>query len=304
MGHQGMGRLDPRLYQIASLSGLLALGVFRLGFDISPGRIVLVLGSVLLTQYACRALWNLPGLDPLSPLISGLSLCLLLRSNYLALVVLAAVLTISSKFLLRFGGAHVFNPTSFGLVAMMLLTGEVWVSPGQWGSSTFLGFLVACLGGLVVNRALRSDVTYAFLAFHLAFVFGRALWLGDSLSIPIHQVQSGALLLFSFFMISDPKTTPSSRGGRIVFAFFVAWGAYFVQFKLFRPNGLLFSLAACSLFVPWINHLLPGRPYAWGAPLKEGARHEASPALARRSFTAAFDDPGRFPFLRLLRREG
>ena len=41
--------------------------------------------------------------------------------------------------------------------------GQVWVSPGQWGSVAFFGFLIACLGGLVVNRAARSDVTFAFL---------------------------------------------------------------------------------------------------------------------------------------------
>lgn len=58
---------------------------------------------------------------------------------------------------------------------MMLLTDQVWVSPGQWGSAAFLGFLIACLGGLVVNRASRSDVTYAFLVFYITFLFGRAL---------------------------------------------------------------------------------------------------------------------------------
>jgi len=47
------------------------------------------------------------------------------------------------------------------------------------GNAAFLAFLFACLGGLVVNRAERSDVTYAFLGFYLALLFGRALWLGS-----------------------------------------------------------------------------------------------------------------------------
>ncbi|PYO55606.1 MAG: Na+-transporting NADH:ubiquinone oxidoreductase, subunit NqrB, partial [Candidatus Rokuibacteriota bacterium] len=72
-----------------------------------------------------------PGFDPRSALISGLSLCLLLRTNSLTLAVLTAALAIASKFVLRVGGKHVFNPTNFALVAMMLLTGAVWVSPGQ-----------------------------------------------------------------------------------------------------------------------------------------------------------------------------
>jgi len=77
----------------------------------------------------------------------------------------AAVITIAAKFLLRWRGKHLFNPTNFGLVAMMLATdGRVWVSPGQWGNVAFFGFLMACLGGLVVMRAARSDVTFAFAA--------------------------------------------------------------------------------------------------------------------------------------------
>ena len=160
----------------------------------------------------------------------------------MTLAVAAGVLTIASKFVFRINGRHVFNPTNFGIAAMIGLTGQAWVSPGQWGSVAFFGFLLACLGGLVVNRAARSDVTYAFLAFYAALVVGRSIWLGDPMSIPLHRLQSGALLLFAFFMISDPKTTPQSRAGRILFALLVALGAGFVQFVLFRPNGLLWSL--------------------------------------------------------------
>jgi Na+-translocating ferredoxin:NAD+ oxidoreductase RnfD subunit len=157
-----------------------------------------------------------------------------------------------------------------GIVAMMLATGRVWVSPGQWGRAAFLAFLVACLGGLVVNRAARSDVTYAFLASYLAVLFGRALWLGQPASIPLHQLGSGAFLIFTFFMISDPKTTPDSRAGRVLIALLVALGAGFVHFVLFRPNGLILSLAILSPAVPLIDRLLPGTRYAWrrGGELK------------------------------------
>ena len=101
---------------------------------------------------------------------------------------------------------------------MLLLTDQVWVSPGQWGSVAFFAFLMACLGGLVVNRASRSDVTYAFIAFYCALMFGRSIYLGEPMAIPLHRLESGALLLFTFFMISDPKTTPDSRAGRVLFA--------------------------------------------------------------------------------------
>jgi enediyne biosynthesis protein E5 len=176
---------------------------------------------------------------------------------------LTAVVAIASKFTLRVRGKHVFNPTNFALVSMTLLTTSVWVSPGQWGSGTIFAFLLASAGGLVVNRAARADVTCAFLVSYAALLIGRSLWLGEPLAIPLHRLENGALVLFSFFMISDPKTTPDSRAGRVLFAGLVALGAYVVQFWLFRTNGLLWSLAVCSLAVPLIDLLLPGPRYQW-----------------------------------------
>ena len=256
--------MDPRIYQILALAGLLIYGVGWLDFEIGVPQAAVSLGGVLLTQWLCSWLWKGERFDPRSALISGLSLCLLLRTNHLALAAVGAVITIAGKFVLRWRGKHLFNPTNFGLVAMMLATnGAVWVSPGQWGNVAFFGFLMVCAGGLVVMRAARSDVTLAFLGFYLALMFGRSLYLGEPMTIPLHRLQSGALLLFAFFMISDPKTTPDSRAGRILFAALVAYGAWYVQFRLFRTNGLLWSLAGLSLAVPVIDWLLPGRRYVW-----------------------------------------
>ena len=277
---------DPRLYQIATLASLLAYGLIRLDFEIPLVQAASMLGTALVTQFACTRLWRLPAFDPRSALISGLSLCLLLRTNSLSLAIAAAIVTVSSKFVIRFNGKHLFNPTNFGVVAMMLGTGLVWVSPAQWGNVTFFAFLMACLGGLVVNRAARSDVTFAFIVFYMSLVFGRSLWLGEPLVIPLHRLQSGALLLFTFFMISDPRTTPNSRLGRILFALLVAYGAWYVQFRMFRTNGLLWSLAFFSLTVPLIDRLFPGTRYEWSRPTigrlaPNGVTHETTDSGSR-----------------------
>jgi len=256
-------QLDPRLYQIAVLSGLLAYGWAALGFDISPTRAGMLLGTCLVTQFAWSLGRRLPAFDARSALISGLSLCLLCRANDPLLAAAAATIAISSKFLVRIRGKHVFNPTNIGLAVMLLLSDAVWVSPGQWGNPAWFAFLMAGFGFLVVTRAARADVTLAFLCVYAALVAGRSYWLGEPSAIPIHRFQSGALLLFAFFMISDPKTTPDSRAGRLVFAALVAAGAWYVQFRLFRTNGLLWSLACSSLLVPLIDRLLPGSRYAW-----------------------------------------
>jgi len=255
---------DPRWYQIAALAALLMYGLFWLRFDVALPAAATILSVALLSQYVLTRLCKLPEFDPRSALISALSLCLLLRCESLWLAAVGAVAAIASKFALRWNGKHLFNPTNFAIVALLLCAdGRVWVSPGQWGSGAFFGFLMACVGGLVVTRAARADVTLAFLAAYVALLFGRSLWLGEPMSIPLHRLQNGALLIFAFFMISDPKTTPDSRVGRILFATLVALGAAFVQFKLFRTNGLLWSLAAFSFIVPVLDWLLPGRRYEW-----------------------------------------
>ena len=294
--------VDPRLYQIAVLAALLAYGMARLDFDITVARACLLLLTAVSTQLFCDRLTRRP-VNVRSALISGLSLCLLLRTNHTALALVAAVVTIASKFLVRVRGKHVFNPTNGGLVAMLLVTNQVWVSPGQWGSMAVFAFLMACLGGLVVNRASRSDVTYAFIACYCALLIGRSLYLGEPWAIPIHRLESGALLLFTFFMISDPKTTPDSRAGRVLFAALVAFGGWYVQFRLFRTNGLLWSLAAFSLAVPLIDRLLPDARYAWTSHKEQ--RHDETNRVRRgggvRPGLVGVAAPR---LLRLLRREG
>jgi Na+-transporting NADH:ubiquinone oxidoreductase subunit NqrB len=259
-------RLDPRLWQIGALTALLMYGVFVLRFEVTLLRAALIVGAAMAAQWGlCRAAAWLPHstFDPRSALISGLSLSLLLRSNHVWVLLAAAVIAVASKFLIRVRGKHVFNPTNFAIAALIALTNDAWVSPGQWGSVAFFGFLIVCLGGVVVNRAERSDVTYAFIVFWSAIVIGRSLWLGEPMTIPLHRLENGALLLFTFFMISDPRTTPDSRAGRILFAALVALGAGYIQFRLFRTNGILWSLAIVSLLTPFIDLLLKAERFVW-----------------------------------------
>jgi Na+-transporting NADH:ubiquinone oxidoreductase subunit NqrB len=256
---------DPRLYQIIGLSTLLIYGLIWLNFDVSIWQIFITLGTAQLTQYAATRYFNLPLFDPKSALISSLSLCLLLRTNDLAVAALAAIIAIGTKFAIRWKEKHIFNPTNLALV-VVLASGLGWISPGQWGQVAWFGFLIACLGSLVVTRAARADVTLAFLTFYIGLLVARAIWLGDPLTIPLHQIESGALLIFSFFMISDPKTTPDSRTGRIVFALLVALTALYVQFHFFKPNGPLWGLIACSPLVPLLDRMFPGARYNWSKP--------------------------------------
>ena len=254
---------DPRYYQIAVLTSLLAFGIAVLDFGIRWQNAVAILLTAQAVQFIGTRAAGLARFDPLSALITSLSLTLLLRTEFIALAALAAVIAIGSKFLIRVRGKHVFNPANVALVTLILVSDNAWVSSGQWGSAATGAFALACLGVLVLTRAKRAETTIAFLAFYGALLSGRALWLGDPLSIPLHQMQNGALLIFAFFMISDPKTTPNSPLGRLLFALVVASIAFTVQFVFYVPNGPILALIVSAPLVPLIDALLQGTQYRW-----------------------------------------
>jgi Na+-transporting NADH:ubiquinone oxidoreductase subunit NqrB len=198
-------------------------------------------------------------------------------------VAAAAFVSIASKFVVQVGKKHVFNPTNGAIVLLMLVTPAAWLSPGQWGSVAFFAFLMACLGGLVAYRALRSDVALAFIVVYAALLVGRSLYLGEPMAIPIRRLESGGLLLFTFFMISDPRTTPDHPLARVLFGALVACVGWYIQFRLFRTNGIIWSLALCAPLVPVLDRLLPGRRFSWAdaavLPLLR-SRRTPSPAIA------------------------
>ena len=256
---------DARHWQIAALGTLVLYSFIFLDFGAKPLLTLVALTSVLLTQWACAKLWRRP-FEWRSGLITGLSLSLLLRTGDVWVMALAAVLAIVSKFVIQLRGKHLFNPAAFGIVFVLLATHGAWVSPGQWGASIWVAALVFLLGGAVLTHAPRLDTAAAFLAAHFALLLARANWLGDPLTIPLHQMMTGSLLVFAFFMITDPRTTPNSRLGRILFAVIVAglshWLAFFGQV---RP-ALYFSLMAVSLLVPVLDWVLPRRRFEWRLP--------------------------------------
>jgi enediyne biosynthesis protein E5 len=254
---------DARHFQIATLASLLVLHVAWFDLGATPLQAAVTIAAALATQYAFSRFPGAASFDWRSPLITALSLSLLLRTQVPALWVLAPVLAIGSKFLFRAGGKHFFNPAAFAIVTLLLLSADVWVSPGQWGDAIWLVLLLICAGGLVLPRAERADTALAFLGCYAGLLCWRAWSLGDPLAIPLNQLQSGALLLFGFFMITDPRSTPDHRLGRILFAASVALFAYWLQFRWQLRPALFYALAAMSPLTPVIDRVLPATRFAW-----------------------------------------
>jgi len=124
----------------------------------------------------------------------------------------------------------------------------------------------------VLHAARRSDVAIFFLVSHAALLFARALWLGDPLAIPLHQLQSGSLLIFSFFMISDPRTTPDSRLGRFLFAVSVAALGHWLTFFMQMRPALYVALIALSPLILLLDRILPAERFTWTAAPQGASR--------------------------------
>jgi Na+-transporting NADH:ubiquinone oxidoreductase subunit NqrB len=192
----------------------------------------------------------------LSSSISALSLTMILRVNKPSLLALAAILAVGSKYFIRWRGRHFWNPANFALVVMSGALTEAWITPGQWGSAFFVAIIIASAGILVVTRASRWDVTAAFFVSYGGLLLLRAAWLGDPWRLPLRELQSGALIIFAFYMISDPKTTPLSRWHRVVFGVLVAIVAVGIRFTWYVTTAPLVSLAVCAWLVPLFDSFL------------------------------------------------
>ncbi len=254
---------DARWFQIFGQTIILIVGLNDFGFRVTPSQIGAAIGASLLAQFV-GTLLVAGRFDWKSALITGLSLCLLLRANEPWAFALAAILGTGSKFALRRGDRHVFNPANFGLVAVIALSGSAWTSTGEWGSSPWFSALIALLGLLVCWRASRLDAAILYLGVFALLVTGRALYLGDPLEIPALRLTHGALILFAFFMISDPKTTPENRRERAVFITLAALIAYVLQYHFFVSDGVFYAP-----FILALIRFVALRPalgsYEWGA---------------------------------------
>lgn len=259
--------LDARIFQLGFQAVLLTLGVFLRDFSLLPAQMALALLSATATQAFWLWRFDLKSVGYLSPLISGLGLALLLRADNFWLHPLAALLAISAKFLLRIRGKHLFNPANFGVGVALLVLPGAWVSPGQWGSELGIAVWLVALGGLVAQRARRDDAAWLFLVTFLGLTAIRLFFLGygaeRAVEILLHQALNGALLLFAFFMVSDPMTLPDRPALRRLHVILVGLFAFVWQFLLYRPNGALWALLCLAPLVPLWDFLWPGQRHNW-----------------------------------------
>ena len=267
---------DARYFQLIFQSIFLAYGIFHLHWNGECWLYTTYFGVSILTQIICESLFIkkpqrsfrrlINGLP--SALISSFGLTLLLKTTYVGIGVLAAFVAIISKYIIRINGKHLFNPSALGIVVALLFTGDAWINAGQWGSDVVLLFGALCMGCIVVTRVQKLDTSLAFLGTFAALLFVRQiLFLGWPLDFFVQSISTGSLLLFSFFMITDPKTTPNHSIARIVWAAVVAAVAFYLATFHFVNGAPVWVLILSQPLVPVLDHVFKEKLFEWNTPI-------------------------------------
>ena len=263
-------RLDARVFQILFLGSLLLGGALWRDFALRWEQVALT----FVAGIAAQAFWikalGLRHVGYLSALVTCLGTTILVRADTLWVHPLVAALALSAKFAIRIRGKHVFNPTNLAVILAIAAMPGAWASPGQWGSELLIGLWFATLGVTVTTSARRLDIAWFFLGSYAALLAARVLILGQSEAVLLHQLGNGALIMFTFFMISDPMTTPNRRALRFAYALLVAALAFVWQFLLFETNGLVWALFLFSPLVPVLDRLWPAPKHVWQSQARSG----------------------------------
>ncbi len=263
---------DARYFQLLFQSIFLSYGIFYLHWNADWWLYATYFGTSILTQilfeyflgkkdisYSKRIRFSFT-----SVLISSFGLSLLLKTNAIEVAMFAAFISIASKFLIRIKGKHIFNPSALGIVAAIGLTNNAWFSPGQWGSGTVLLFGIGCLGCIVVTKVQKLDTSLAFLGTFASLLFIRQIiFLGWPLDFFVQSISTGSLLLFSFFMITDPKTIPNHKWARIVWCILVASVAFYLTTFKFINGAPIYVLVMAQPLVPFMDWLFKAKQFEW-----------------------------------------
>ena len=254
---------EIRFLQIILMGSLLTVGVVLQDFSIRIEQIVLTFLLGITTQFLALRILGLQNVGYLSAIITCMGTSLLLRSNSLWVPAASCCLAIAAKFILRIRNKHLFNPAMLSVVIGINFFPNSWISPGQWGYEVAMLAWLLALGFLVAMRARTHEMSLAFLCFYGGLLAIRTWYFGYQWEVWLHQFQNGALILFTFFMITDPKTSPNHIFARLLHTFIVALIAFIWQYYFFWNSNLIYALLLASFWVPVWDRLFISEKFEW-----------------------------------------
>ncbi len=220
------GKLIDARYLIAALITLV-LVLAQLRYHIVGGyeRLALTLATCVAVEAALSWFDRGKVVNLLSAYISGISLTLLLKPQGDALwpFVIGGVLAIASKYVLRYRDNHLWNPTNFAIVALLLTAPQrVSVLSQQWGNDLTTNLVIWGFGLVIAARVRVLHITLTYVLSFLVLNTLRSVALGQPIMPELAPITGPMYQLFIFFMITDPRTVVRGRRKQIVIAVVVA----------------------------------------------------------------------------------
>lgn len=192
-----------------------------------------------------------------SAYITGISIGILLRSPFFWPYALCSLIAVTSKYVLRVKGRHIWNPSNFGISVVLFLAAESVASLSiQWGNNLGAMVVIWLLGSVIIWRLRRFHICAVYVVSFIALAFLRAWITGDPWQSEMAPITGPEYQLFIFFMITDPKTTVRSKSGQCLVAFSVALVEMFFRLdqSVYAPFYALFFVGPCAMLIEmWRN---------------------------------------------------
>lgn len=216
--------LDNRFIPPLFITFILLAGHLSFGMLESYRKTALAILASILTELVLSRLFAGKWPHLASAYITGISVGILVRSPAFWPYALCSVISITSKYVLRLEGRHIWNPSNFGICAMLFLAYETVASLSiQWGNYLTPMLVIWALGSVIIWRLKRFHISATYVLSFIAFAFLRSAITGHPWQAEIAPITGPMYQLFIFFMITDPKTTVRSKAGQCAVAFSVAF---------------------------------------------------------------------------------
>jgi Na+-translocating ferredoxin:NAD+ oxidoreductase RnfD subunit len=215
--------LDNRFVPPLFITMILLVGQLSFGMLESYKKTLLAIATSILAELILGRTFTGKWPHLASAYISGISVGILVRSPAFWPYVLCALISITSKYVLRYKGRHLWNPSNFGISALLFLAGDSAASLSiQWGNFVLPMLVIWALGLTIVWRVRRLHITLTYVTSFLVFAFMRAWITGNPWQAEVAPITGPEYQLFIFFMITDPKTTVKTVRGQCLVAFSIA----------------------------------------------------------------------------------
>ena len=216
-------QIDKRYLAPVLVTLVLIMGQVTFGFLESWSRTALAIGTSIAVEIALGLLFTGKVPHLASAYISGISVGMLVRSPEIWPYALCSAISITSKYLIRVDGRHLWNPSNLGIVAMLVLAADTVAGLSvQWGNNLLPMVVVWSFGAVIIHALGRFHITLTYVASFIAFAWMRAAITGHPLLSEVAPITGPMYQLFIFFMITDPKTSVRTFRGQVLVAFLVA----------------------------------------------------------------------------------